>query len=180
MPTRCATCPFGHGRGVFARDVAVAQRQPLRAFAERGEDGGVGAGHEGLAAEVVEDAEEGPAARLVEMGGDLVEENDRRLAGEPRHEPRLREDEADEERLLLAGRAALRRHLLRAVADEEIGEMRPEEGASGSGVARALGAKERAIAVLDLAGGVGVEVALERPFERDLGGGERRLRRRST
>ena len=107
------------------------------------------------------------------MGGDLVEEDHRGLAGELRHEARLGEHQADEQRLLLAGRAGLRRHLLRRVTNEKIGEMRAEEGAAGGGIARALGGEECAIAILDLAGGAAVEVALERAGEGDLGGRER-------
>ena len=46
------------GRG----DPAVGDGEVLRPLAERGEDGRVGAGHEGLAAEVVEDGEQRPRA----------------------------------------------------------------------------------------------------------------------
>ena len=47
----------------------------------------------------------------------LTEQHDWRLTGELRCQPRLGERQADEQRLLFAGRAGLRRHLLRAMAD---------------------------------------------------------------
>ena len=55
------------------------------------------------------------------MGGDLVEEDQRRLAGEPRRQPRLSQDQADEQRLLLAGRAGLGRRLPGSMADAQVG-----------------------------------------------------------
>ena len=52
-------------------------REHLRPLAERREDGGVGAGQERLRAELVEDAEQRQPPGFVEMGGNLVEEDER-------------------------------------------------------------------------------------------------------
>ena len=66
----------------------------LGAGAEGREDAIVGAGHEGLRAEIAEHLEQRFPPGLVEMGGDLVKEDDGRLAGEIGDEAGLGEDEA--------------------------------------------------------------------------------------
>jgi len=137
-------------------------REELRPLAERGKDGGIGAGHERLRAELVEDGEEGETAGLIEMGGDLVEEDERRLAGEFCDQPRLGQDQADKERLLLAGGAGFGRHLLRLVADADVGEMRAGEGAAGRSIAAALVTEAGAVGVLDGADAAGRNRLLER------------------
>ncbi len=102
--------------------------------------GRVGAGEERLAAEARERVEERRPAPGVEMRGDFVEERNRRDAGHFGDEPRMRQHQPDEERLLLAGRGARGRRVLRSVADGEIAEMRANERAPGGGVAGAIGA----------------------------------------
>ena len=72
----------------------------------------------------------------IEMRGDLVEQQDRRRAGDFGGQPRMRNDEPDQQRLLLAGRAELGRHVLRRVADQQVGAMRAVERAAGGAVAR--------------------------------------------
>ena len=126
-------------------NLAVPHFQALCPLAQRGKDGSIGAGQERLAAELVEDVEQCFAPGLVEMGGDLVEEDDRGLAGDPGDQPRLREDEADEEGLLFAGRAAVGSGVFGGMADEEVGEVGAEERAAGGGVARPFRPEERAI-----------------------------------
>src|ERR1700744_5309020 len=95
--------------------------QHLRLAREFSEGGAIGARHEDLTAERGELFEESAAARGIEMRRDLVQEQDRRDAGDFRDEPRMREDEADEQCLLLAGRGARRIGLFRPVPDEKIG-----------------------------------------------------------
>ena len=66
----------------------------------------IGAGQEHLAAESLQRVEQGGAPARIEMRGDLVEERERRDAGHVGDQPRVREHEADQQRLLLAGRGA--------------------------------------------------------------------------
>ena len=77
------------------------------------------------------------------MGGDLVEEQDRAAAGALGDEIGMGEDEADQQRLLLAGRAERRRLALAEMGDDEIGAVRAGEGAAGRGVAGAAGGEAR-------------------------------------
>ena len=62
------------------------------------------------------------------------------------------EDEADQQRLLLAGRGRRGRHVLGAVAHDEVGGLRADKGAPGGAVAGAAVAQERAVAVLRVDG----------------------------
>ena len=71
------------------------------------------------------------------MGGDLVEEEDRAAAGALGDEIGMGEDEADQQRLLLAGRGQSGGLALAEMGDGEIGAVRPRQRAAGGGVARA-------------------------------------------
>ena len=100
------------------------------------------------------------------MSGDFVEERERRDARHLGDEARVSEREADEERFLFAGRGGGRRRLLRPVPDHEVAEMGPDQGAAGGGVAGAVVAEDRAVAVLRRqrrpASGHRLDLALER------------------
>jgi hypothetical protein len=110
------------------RDGAVADGEALRGIAQRREGRGVGAGEEGLAILREERGEKRFAARDVEMRRDLVEEHERRFAGESCGEARLREDQADEQRLLLSGGACRSVGILWRMADFQIGsKVRPAD-----------------------------------------------------
>ena len=61
---------------------------------------------------------------------------------------RMGENEAGQERLLLAGRALAGLEPFRAMAHDEIARMRTDEGAPGGGVAAAVLGEHRAVAVL--------------------------------
>ena len=61
------------------------------------------------------------------MGGNLVEQKDRPLAAILGDKIGMGEDEAEEQRLLLAGRAALRRLHLAEMGDLEVGTVRPRQ-----------------------------------------------------
>ena len=154
----------GHGKRGHAvsNSIRPSRARPCCAASPSGANTAVvGAGHEGLGAEVDEHLEQRLAAGLVEMGGDLVEEDHGRLPGHVGDEAGLGEDEADEQRLLLSGRAGFRRHVLGAMADEEVGAVRADQRPPGHGVALAVLAEELPVALLDLARGEAVEVALE-------------------
>ena len=72
----------------------ILDGEELGALAERREDGGVGAGQPGLGAERAQLLEQRGAARGVEMGRDLVEQQDRLLLAGRRAQPRLGQDQA--------------------------------------------------------------------------------------
>lgn len=134
---------------------------------------GLGARHPHLRAEVEEDAEQSGAPGGVEVGGDFVEEDDRRVAGELRGETRMGEDDADEERLLLPRRALRGRRGLRAVDHDEVGEVRSGARPAGG----AVGGSARGEVVADAVFGFGRrrcgEERLHRAVDGDRRGRER-------
>ena len=65
-----------------------------------------------------------------------------------RDEARVGEREPDDQRLLLAGRGAAGRRVLGPMPDREIAEMRADQRAAGGGVAAAVVAQDRPVAVL--------------------------------
>ena len=81
-------------------------------------------------------------ALRVEMRRDFVEERQRRDARHVRDEARMREHEPDQQRLLLAGRGAARRRVLRPVPDGEIADMRADQRPPGGRVAGAIVAQQ--------------------------------------
>src|SRR6185503_11222510 len=91
--------------GSVRRDRSVGHAQDLRAAGERLEKGGVGAGHPALHAERHHLVEQRLAALRVEVGRDLVEQQQRRLAPRQRDQTRMGERDRDEDGLLLAGGA---------------------------------------------------------------------------
>ena len=100
-----AAAPVG---GLSRRRVnaALLDAMKLGPFAERREGLAIGARHPGLAAQRDDLLEQRRAPRGVQMGGDLVEQQDRRRAvAALRDELGVGQDEADQQRLLLAGRA---------------------------------------------------------------------------
>ena len=110
------------------------------------------------------------------MRDHFIEQQQRREARHLGDQPGMGQHEADEERLLLAGRGVGGGDAFRAMHDVEVGEMRPGERAPGRGVARAALAKLAAIAVLDRDRGLLHEHRLHPAVERDLGPGKRRVR----
>ncbi|WP_197708292.1 hypothetical protein, partial [Escherichia coli] len=79
------------------------------------------------------------AAGGVEMRGDLIEQQDRGLAAALTHERGMSEDDRQEQCLMLARGGLGGGDLLVAVGDVKIGTVRPDEGATGGGIARAAG-----------------------------------------
>src|SRR5574337_722648 len=100
------------------------------------------------------------------MGGDLVEERDRRDARDLGDQARVGEGETDEQRLLLPRRRARGRRVLRPMPDAKIGKMRAGQRAARGGVAAAALPKQGAVAVLRLDRGAvaneRLDVALQR------------------
>ena len=70
------------------------------------------------------------------MRGNLVEQQQRRLAAHGALQTGLREHDRDQQRLLLAGRCRLGGDAFLGVNDSQIGAMRPCHGAAGGRVAR--------------------------------------------
>src|SRR5207244_2636079 len=97
----------------------------------------------------------------IEMGGDLVEEEDRAAAGALGDQAGESEDQADQQRLLLPSRAKLRRLALAEMGDDEIGAMRAGKRPAGGGVPRPAEGE-----------GLG-QVRLLAAFERQAGARER-------
>ena len=88
----------------ICRHGAVADGQKLSPAAQRREQRGVGAGEPGLAREPGERLEERGAPPGIEMRGDLVEQQQRRLAAQGPLQLGMRQQDRDQQRLLLAGR----------------------------------------------------------------------------
>ncbi len=84
----------------------------LRALLDLRERGRVGAGHPHLRAELFELAIERGAPSRIEMGDDLVEQQQRRKSRHLGEQAGMRQHEADQQRLLLAGRGVGRRDVL--------------------------------------------------------------------
>src|SRR4051812_18606503 len=94
----------------------------------------LGAGDPDLAAAGFEPREQSGAAAGVEMGGDLVEQQDRAPPGALADQIGMREDDGEQQRLLLSGRAKPGRLLLADMGDEKIGAVRAGQRAAGGGV----------------------------------------------
>ena len=84
-------------------DLSADDVQPLRV--EPGEQRRLGTRQPHLAV-VAQTLEQRGAAAWIEVSGDLVEQQDRRPARLRGNQPGVGEDQAEEERLLLAGRTA--------------------------------------------------------------------------
>src|SRR5262249_29860338 len=109
---QCATsmCYWPASAGVPASPegshATLLHRVELSSFSEPGEGSPIGSRHPGLPAECHEFGEERGPSRRVEMGGDLVEEQDRRDAlAMLGHQIAVGQDEADEQGLLLSSGA---------------------------------------------------------------------------
>jgi hypothetical protein len=132
-----------------------------RAGRDLGEQGRLGAGHPDLAASAGKPLEQGPAARGIEVGGDLVEQQDRPHAPVGGDEVGMDEDDREQQRLLLPGRAGRRRLALAKMGDRKVGAVRPGQGPPRRAVAAAPSGQRRG------------EVVLPGPaVEREAGAGE--------
>src|SRR5262245_23062183 len=98
--------------GVYCTPI---HRQDLGLRRNCGEGRAVGPGHPGLGLEVQNLAEKCLSASLVEMGRDLVEQDERGCAGKRSDQLGFRQNETEQERLLLAGGAVAGRCIVGAV-----------------------------------------------------------------
>ena len=95
-----------------------------------------------------------------------------RAVAVPAHEVGVRQYEADQQRLLLAGGADAGRHLLGAVADDEVGAVRPFQRAARRAVALARARQRCGVGVLHVDGGRCAESASSDPADGQFGPGE--------
>jgi len=140
----------------------LGDRDEAGGAAQRRKQRGIGAGDPGLAVEPGQHLDQRGAARCIEMRGDLVEQEERRLAAHRALQPGLGEDDRNQQRLLLAGRRRLGGNALLGMVDPEIGAVWPEPGAAGRRVAGAAVFESRPEALLDGQRRGGFEPALER------------------
>src|SRR5215204_7331424 len=82
----------------------VAYLEVLCPAVSRGKQSRFRAGYQGLAADSLQPVEERGATALVQMRGHLVQEHDWHHRRDVRHEVGMSEDEADQQRFLLARR----------------------------------------------------------------------------
>src|SRR6476661_5598398 len=101
----------------------------------------LGCGHPHLAA-TFEAREQSCAALRIEVRCYLVEEQNRRLSAAVGDELGVREHKPEEQRLLLAGGGACRRHPLGAVKDGEVLPVGAFGRSSGRGVTLAVDAEQ--------------------------------------
>ena len=116
----------GVGHALYSPStVPGPHREELRRTGEGAEDVRLGAGEPGLGADVKDDLEERAPAALVQVGGDLVEQQHRRAAALALHQAGMGRDERDQHGLLLPSGALLRRHAAVPVGDEQVAPLRP-------------------------------------------------------
>ncbi len=77
------------------------------------------------------------------MGGDLVEQQQRRLATDRPQQPGVSEQDRDQQRLLLAGRGELGGDALLGQGDRQIRPVRADRGAAGFGIGAPPGGEGR-------------------------------------
>ncbi len=117
------------------RDGPIDYVKPGRPGGEPIEQGPFGARHPHLPAAAGQPLEQGDAAERIEMGGDLVEQQDRPPPGMFGDEIGMGEHEAEQQRLLLARRATFGGLALAEMGDVKIGAVRPGERAAGRRIA---------------------------------------------
>src|SRR5579863_10675401 len=115
----------GFGKG------AVTNREKPRRAAQRYEQRRVGSGQPDLAFKAKQCGEKRVASGAVEMRRDLIEQEQRRLAAGPLLQPRMGEDNRDQQRFLLAGRQGLRGRPAGGVGDCQVGAVRSGRRTAG-------------------------------------------------
>src|SRR5208337_3219856 len=101
-----------------------------------------------LSAEALKRIEQGGPPTRIEMRRDLVQERDRHDAGHVGDQPRMRKHESEKQSLLLPGRGARRRRILRTVPHREIADMGADRRPARGCIAAAVVAQYSAIAIL--------------------------------
>ena len=145
--------PLSNGRDCTALDVEA------RGISNAIEQSRFGGGHPNLTAPL-QPLEQRCAAVRIQVRRDLVQQQDRRCAAAVGDQLGMREDEAKQQRLLLAGGAARGGHVFRRVSDREVLPVGANRGATGGSVAAAGRAK------------LGGEVVAAPAFDCDFSAGE--------
>lgn len=111
------------------------------------------------------------AAISVQVRGGFVNQDERGTSAEiVREGARLRQNEADEQRFLFAGRALLGGHVFRRMARFQIRAVRAIEGAASAGVTRARAAQRIGEMLLNIGAlGAVFERTFEQAFKRERG-----------
>src|SRR5205809_3903482 len=102
----------------------------------------LGRGHPHLATPF-EAREQGLAPLGIEVRGDFVEKQDRRLPAPLCDDVRVSEHQSQQQRFLLTRRRPRSRHLLRPMLDSEVVAVRPFSRSAGGGIARTVGFQQR-------------------------------------
>ena len=140
-------CEIGDDIGGYG---TVRNRKELRPVFQRREHALIGAGQPGLSAKSFNFLEQSLAPQRIQMRCNFVQKQEgRKAATGVFHRFRMSENEADQQGLLLARRAQMGRHVLGAVAHQEIGAMRSRQRAPGRAVTLTGYAELTRIPVLD-------------------------------
>ena len=109
------------------------------------------------------------------MGGDLVQQQQRRGAALGRQQAGVGKHDADQQRLLLAGGAVGGGQVLAGMTDQQIAAMRPVGGAAGDRIDRPGFLQPGAEAILDRQRGIIGEPPLDRAGQGQIGAREQVL-----
>ena len=139
-----------------------------RVIADLGKKRRIRARHPNLAAELREFDMQRGAPGGVEMRHDFIEQQDRSKTRHLGDQTPMGEDEADEQCLLLAGRSVSGGDAFVGVGHLEIGQVWSVAGPARGGVAGAIVAQHRAVALLDLDGRVLGDQLFHPAVERNL------------
>src|SRR5947199_9909784 len=93
----------GASASAFGANGSVGNCELAGFTAQGGEERGIRSGHKGLESELPEPAEERGATLRIEVGDDFVEKQQRGHAADLRDNLGMRQNQANEQRLLLAG-----------------------------------------------------------------------------
>src|SRR5471032_2246687 len=107
------------------RDRSVGHAQDLRTAGKRLEKFGIGARHPALDTQSHHIVEQRHPAFAVEMGGNFIEQQQRRPASRQRHQPCMGERDRHEDGLLLARGALGRGHIEVEIPYSQIAAVRP-------------------------------------------------------
>src|ERR1700730_19328965 len=124
--------PYSKFQGSEAQvQLPIAHRQKLGFAPQWREQRLVGAGQPGLAVEPQQGIEQCRPPARVEMCGNFVEQQQWRLTAHRLLQPRVSEEDRNEQGFLLAGRGQLGGNSLLGQVDIEVGAMRWLNGAAG-------------------------------------------------
>src|SRR5690606_11016382 len=160
---------FASERGKPASGHIEKLRFPFKRLKKRP----IGAGHEGLPAKLIKDAEECGAASRIEMRGDFIEQKYGCHAGKLRRQPRMSKHQTDQQGLLLARGTKCGRHRLGPMLDDQIGAMRPFERAARRPVACAPIAQGAAEILFKIERRLDTDSLLQRSFQKAVSLGKR-------